>query len=220
MRYLLFSVLLFICGPLFAQSPPEPAFPTWNVHLRGKYLIGGILEDLYWRGYNYGISFQWKRHTFGVDGTVFRQTNERDDNLDVAQYRDIKRSTSIYLDYSYRFLLRDYTEYYVQFYTRQHGNSWFWRERIAEDYSSLNPHFFEERSRGHFIDFGGGVGVRFHPKPRFGVDVNMNVAYRMWDREFRYFDQDVWNIDQKNAKSWIPMLRATLYFSLKPSYEK
>lgn len=218
MRNLLLICLLSCNISCLAQTLPEPVLPDWNIHLRGKYLIGGLLEDLYWRGYNYGISFQWKRHLIGIDGAVYRQTNERDNDFDEAQYREINRRTSIYLDYSFRLFYNDYTEYYIQVYSRVHGNTWFWRERISEDYSPSNPKYFEERARGHFTDFGGGLGVRFHPKPHFGIDVNLNMAYRSWINESIRFDEDMWITNEAKVKNWIPMFRATLYFSLNHTF--
>ena len=99
-KLLLLSYLFFLSNLCCAQEPKEHLKVSFSI--RGKYLLGGILEDLYWRTYHAGGEvFIGDRHAIGIDGGVFRTRRERDDDNNTAMYSDITRRSYMYLDYKY-----------------------------------------------------------------------------------------------------------------------
>jgi len=104
LKFILFFIFFFevVNFYSFTQASSKQDF---SFSLRGKYLVYGIIEDLYFRTYTYGGECIFReRHSIGVDATMFRSRFENDDSDDEAMDSDIERRTYFALR-SIQFLL-------------------------------------------------------------------------------------------------------------------
>lgn len=180
MRFLFIYLCFFVQLISRAQdhSNVEPSKVSFAI--RGKYLVGGILEDMYWRSYNYGGEIiLGKHHAIGVDGGMFRTRNENDDSVDVAMYSGIERRTYIYADYKFMLNLKPQIVLYAQVYTKLNGKMWHWSEVYDYDFKSKDLTYLQATSRGNFTELGGGIGTKIYfGTSNFGFDANLNIAKR------------------------------------------
>lgn len=180
MRFLF--ICLCFCVALNSQaqevSIAEPSKVSFAI--RGKYLLGGILEDLYWRSYNYGGELILGRHhAIGIDGGMFRTRHENDDSVDVAMFSEIERRTYLYADYKFMVNIKPQIVLYAQVYSKLNGRIWQWDEPTDYDFKSADMTYFKETSRGNFSEVGGGFGTKIYfGTSNFGFDANLNIAKR------------------------------------------
>lgn len=188
--------------------------------IRGKYLLGGFLEDLYWRTYHYGGEvFLGKHHAIGIDAGVFRTRRERDDDNEVAMYSDITRRSYIYLDYKYIYPFNQGFSLYGQVYSKVFGKRKDWSEKTDYDFGdSTDLTFLNGSATGTFTDIGLGVGCKFYfGESNFGFDFNLNV-YKRFEKynqtEYVYSEVDgwEWNSSQINESPVALYLRTTFFY--------
>jgi hypothetical protein len=180
MRFLFFFFCLVIAFKSQAQDYAIVEPSNVSFAIRGKYLLGGILEDLYWRAYNYGGEvIIGKHHAIGIDGGMFRTRFENDDSVDVAMFSEIERRTYIYLDYKFMLHLNPQVVLYAQVFSKLNGKMWQWDEPTDYDFKSADMTYFKETSRGNFSELGGGFGTKIYfGTSNFGFDANLNIAKR------------------------------------------
>lgn len=202
----LLSFILFwvFTNPILAQESDEYSKVSFSI--RGKYLLGGFLEDLYWRGYNYGGEiFIGKHHAIGIDGGVFRTRREEDDYSEVAMYSDITRRSYIYMDYKYIYPFDKEFSLYGQIYSKFLGKRMDWKEKTDYDFGdSTDLAFLDETARGTFTDIGLGVGGKIYfGESNFGFDFSLNV-YKRFEKynqtDYTYSEGDGWEWNSSQIK--------------------
>ncbi|MNX84139.1 hypothetical protein D3C86_1159240 [compost metagenome] len=215
---LLFGFLFLL--PLEPSAQESGTYSNISFSIRGKYLLGGFLEDLYWRGYNYGGEiYIGKHHAVGIDGGVFRTRRERDDDKDAAMYSDITRRSYIYLDYKYIYPFNNQFSLYGQVYSKVLGKRMDWSEKADYDFGdSTDLTFLEGQGRGTFTDIGLGVGCKFYfGESNFGFDASLNV-YKRFEKfnqtNYVYSEGDgwEWNSSQIKESPVALYLRMTFFY--------
>ncbi len=193
----------------------------FNVKVRAKYLPFGFLEDLYWRGYNYGLCFTaYDRITWGIDGHVFRTKWQNDEPEDVQYgipvYDNIYRRTSIYSDVQVKVYNGNSYEIFVQSYLRLKGK--YWEFNRVSRYNTIDPlpNYINNRARGSFQDLGVGAGCKIYFTSNIGFEASLNVAQRnAFTEYFSYDDQNTLSLKEETKKSTEVWLRSTLFIQLK-----
>lgn len=213
--FLFFAALNGRTQPFLDKSLP------FNIQIRAKYLPFGFLEDLYWRGYNYGIGCTvYDRITLGVDGHVFRTKWQNDEAEDVQYgipvYDDIYRRTSIYSDLQVKIIKRDNFEVFVQSYARFKGRYWEYNKESRYNTIHPLPNYMNNRARGNFQDIGVGAGCKLYFTSNIGFEASLNVAQRNETTEYHAYDeQNNVSITLKTNESPVVWLRSTLFIQLK-----
>lgn len=216
----LLAVILYLIPFVSKAQESKSEYSKVSFSIRGKYLLGGFLEDLYWRGYNYGGEvFIGKRHVVGIDGGVFRTRRERDDDQEVAMYSDITRRSYMYMDYKYIFLLDKEFSLYAQVYSKFLGKRMDWSEKTDYDFGdSTDLTFLNATARGTFTDIGLGVGGKIYfGESNFGFDFSLNVykrfeKYNQTDYSYSEGDGWEWNSSQIKESPVALYLRITFFY--------
>lgn len=211
MRYFLLFLLVCSVSKFQAQEVPSKV----SFALRGKYLVGGVLEDLYWRSYNYGGEIiLGKHHAFGIDGGMFRTRNEYDDSVDVAMYSSIERRTYVYVDYKFMVNIQPQLVLYAQVYSKLHGRMWSWNEVYDYDFKSKDLTYLQATSRGNFTELGGGIGTKIYfGTSNFGFDANLNIAKRFGTFTASHYNEDGnWTYKQHDDTKLKAYLRISFFY--------
>lgn len=217
-KLLLLTGFFLFSGLCSAQEPTERIKVSFSI--RGKYLLGGVLEDLYWRTYHAGGEvFIGDRHAIGIDGGVFRTRRERDDDNNTAMYSDITRRSYMYLDYKYIYPFNPGFSLYGQVYSKVLGKRRDWSEKNEYDFGdSTDLTFLEGIGRGTFTDIGAGVGCKYYfGESNFGVDVSLSVYKRFetfYQSSYVYSQGDgwEWNSSQVKGSPVSLYLRTALFY--------
>ena len=179
-RNIFCTIVLFgaINFNLYTQTPVKQNF---SFSFRGKYLVYGVIEDLYFRMYTYGGECIFlERHCIGVDATMFRSRFERDDSDDDAMYSDIERRTYILVDYKFLMPVNPTTFFYLNAYEKLNGKSWNWSEIEPYDFGDKDISYLNSTERGRFHEFGIGLGLKkYFGYSNFGIDFSCNIASRV-----------------------------------------
>jgi len=165
----------------YAQRSYDSTKNDLSFAVRGKYLPGFIIEDIYFRTYGLGAEMIFKeRHSIGFDANVFRWRFQNDDANDVEMYDEFERRAYLNVDYKLNFMLNDNLGLYLNTIFKFNGKYRSWIEMY--DYPEQKEVF--SRSAGTFYEPGVGIGIKgYFGDSDFGIDASMNVGRRFEIRD-------------------------------------
>ncbi len=194
------------------------SFTQYNATLRGKIIPFG-LEDVSVFGYNIGLEGTlFYRHSFGIDFCGWKIFGEIDDSEDVGMYKTRTVRSAFFVDYKFTFLQIKTVQVFATSFVKLKGKDKEWIKKIEYDFEpSFNLLKLEEKKYGTFNDIGIGLGTRVLFSPNVGIECSVSAAKRKGVLNSTLLSENTLILEESIDQYvvWKPLLRVSLFFSLK-----
>lgn len=216
-RLLLFICCIFIFSESFSQDSLTNNNYGYAFSLRGKAFGFFIIEDTYFATFTLGGELIYnKKHSLGIDGTLFRWRYQTDDSIDVEMYDRLEKRTYLLIDYKYAFISfhDDESTLYFNVYDKT-GNYKMWHKAYNYDHHNDDMTFLKSTTKGTFNELGMGIGIKkyLYDSP-LGFDCSANVTYLFTNNdEHLYVSKTQTDFKTDKHETWGFYMRLNLFYN-------